>query len=465
MARWAHGAPPRALPRPAPPILVALYTLFITAVVVTAEVTPTDPCTITLTASPSTPTLACAALTLTAAVARSKSTLADGVITFYANGRAVTPSVALVDGSATAVVTSLTPEAYTLTAAYTPSSSAAGCSAGVSAALAHGVRKAVPALSVTPVPAVLTPPADCDITRAQFWVAARPPPGCPPATGGLVAYLVPGVIRDPAVWRPLAPPGAADAARMAAAAVRGGQAAASTAFSGVSGLLGGAVGGAQPVAAQPVAAAASTPTTTQPSPSLLPALEPARLPAIVRAVQAGYAVGRQAGAGAVVSAVQVAPQAAAVEALPQPSAPPVNTTPHTTTSPSPSLTLSLLTHRPDARIDAAAASRAAHAGALTPPRTLGDRRRLRQATASIINATTLANAGAGSPLGHLVLGAAPLLPSSIIPGASSRGGITPATGVAPPGDYTVVVQYSGDPNYEAGAVGGAFVVDRGCVVA
>ena len=453
MARSAHPARPRALPRPASPILVALYTLIVTTVVTTADVTPTDPCTITLTASPSTPTPACSPLTLTAAVARSNSTPVDGVVTFYANGRAVTPSVALVDGSATAVVTSLTPEAYTLAAAYTPPSSPGnGCSAGVSAALTHGVRKAVPALSVMPVPASLTPPADCDITRAQFWVAARPPPGCPPATGGLFAYLVPGAVRDPAVWRPLAPPGATDAVRVAAAAVRGGQAAASTAWGGVSELLGGAVGAGQPVAT-------ATPTLTPPSPSL-PALEPARLPDIVRAVQAGYAVGRQA---------QASPQAAAesaVEAPPQPAAPRVNTTPHTPASPSPSLTLSLLTHRPDARIDAAAASRSAHAGAVMPPRALHDRRRLRQATAaSIINATTLVDAGAGSPLGHLVLGAAPLLPSSIIPGALSRGGITPAAGVVPPGDYTIVVQYSGDPNYEAGAVGGAFVVDRGCVFA
>lgn len=125
--------------------------------------------------------------------------------------------------------------------------------------------------------------------------------------------------------------------------------------------------------------------------------------------------------------------------------------------------MSLLTHRPDARVDAGAASAAAHAGSVTAARPL-DRRRLAQQQ-PLANATAaLADATAGSPLGHVLLGAAPLVPSSVLPGSVSRGGITPAAGGAPPpGAYTVVVQYSGDPNYEAGAAGAAFGVDGGCV--
>jgi len=72
---------------------------------------------------------------------------------------------------------------------------------------------------------------------------------------------------------------------------------------------------------------------------------------------------------------------------------------------------------------------------------------------------------AADPLLHRVLGAGLLLPTELAPGAPSHAALGAAKlkpGITPPGQYTLVAQYSGDSRFEKASGTVAFDIDSSC---
>ena len=72
---------------------------------------------------------------------------------------------------------------------------------------------------------------------------------------------------------------------------------------------------------------------------------------------------------------------------------------------------------------------------------------------------------AADPLLHRVLGAGLLLPTELTPGSPSHAALGAAKlkfGITPPGQYTLVAQYSGDSRFEKASGIVPFDIDSSC---
>lgn len=495
--------------------LVALSTISAVHCQTTAAPAPAPDaglaCAITLAVAPDGATPACAPVAVTVNVTEPGGRPAAGEVTIFANGRAATGPLPLSSaGVVAATLADLTPEAYTIVASYRRGG-AGRCNEGASAGVPHGVTRAEPRLGVAPVPANLTHPA-CAPGGAAFWVAAAGVPGCPPATGAVVGYLVPGPSSSAAARGAL--PGPAEFER----------------------LVTGAAGAVQGAPGTPAAPATGAPQSLPArAAAALASLSPRSFATIAQVAQAGFQAGRAAvvtGGGAAAPATV---QPAAGGEAPVPAAP----APPSPAAPKPAVEVPL---------SAAAVQERASTGAVAPPRTVAGRR-LAQAGDAPSDAAVRANAGlaadiatgvltgvatralanssaltraavsagaraAGSPAalaagktlsGVLMnasaisaarggsgappagtgagaafaglapprlLGAAPLIPDSIMPGSTSRAGITPAPGATGPlpgvgaaagGPHAVVVRYGGDRVYAPATAVVDFDVDARCL--
>ena len=487
---------------------------------------PYAACSVTLTVTPGAGAAACSPVTLTAVVTKPGGAPAEGYIIFAADGAGLSPALRLTGGSANVTVTSLLPGVRALTAWYLRGESGTcneGPSAPLAYPVSKTtpVVTVVPRPANLTAPACSMKAVKFDVTVG----AAGGARDCATPGGVVGLYLVRGALPSVAAWSGLpSTPGAAQrraaikarvvnglAEKLGAVASGGGGG--TSKASGVGAMLaklGGGLSFQQRSGGSAAATAATPSASTLPGLSLTPdggvqidfgraASDVASTAALAAATGGGGGgpastdpesadlaaatlaeaadltaaegqplggVSEASGGGAPVAATVATPAAtpppAPASTRPPsltlvPASPPPQTPPHASPS-----------HAAAAATDAltGATPPAAPRPALPalPPPFFG-RRSLTGLTDDVAAAAARARgAVASDPLLHRVLGVGVLLPMELLPGTPSHalmaGGA--AAGVAFPGTYTVVAQYSGDKRFEKGAGAVPFVIDASC---
>ena len=493
-----------------------------TAAVSSRIALPYAACSVTLTVTPGAGAAACSPVTLTAAVTKPGGAPAEGYIIFAADGAGLSPALRLTGGSANVTVTSLLPGLRALTAWYLRGEGGT-CNEGPSAPLAYPVSKATPVVTVAARPANLTAPA-CSMKAVKFDVTVGAAGGahdCATPGGVVGLYLVRGALPSVAAWSgPPSTPGAAQRrAAIKARVVNGlaeklgsvadGGGGSKSKASGVGAMLaklGGGLSFQQKSGGSAPASTSIPPASTLPGLSLTPdggvqidfagAASDAASTAALTAATGGAAGASTDPESADLAAATLAeaadltaaegqPLGGGREASDEPGAttPPPATTPPATPAPASTRPLKLTLVSPSTPPHASPSHAAAAATeALTdaappagplpafpmpalPPPLFGRRRSLAGLTDDVAAAAARARgAVASDPLLHRVLGVGVLLPTELLPGTPSHalmaGGA--AAGVAFPGTYTVVAQYSGDKRFDKGAGSVPFVIDASC---